>query len=281
MNGSIKSKDSQETARDSARGFTLIELSIVLVIIGLITGGVLAGRDLIRASELQSVITDFQKFETAVNTFRGKYNCLPGDCANATLFFGQTAQACVAGTGPNGVDINPGTCNGQGNGYMAYYSFYLPWQHLALAGLIPGHYTGTGSSDATGCGGNCVSILSGPLQNSPNSRISGGGYTMWSESYFDDSTSYNAVPGTDVILFGSLRPHWYTYYPVLTSVEARQVDAKLDDGLPVSGKIRATKGEWNGSSCTTSNDDVTAQYNTASVGVQCMLVYRFGNGGPL
>ena len=59
-------------------GFTLVELSIVLVIIGLIVGGILTGKDLIRAAELRSVQSDKEKIVTAINTFELKYNCLPG-----------------------------------------------------------------------------------------------------------------------------------------------------------------------------------------------------------
>ena len=60
-------------------GFTLIEMSIVLVIIGLITGGVLVGRDLIEAAKIRAQITQVERFKTAVQTFRTKYNGLPGD----------------------------------------------------------------------------------------------------------------------------------------------------------------------------------------------------------
>src|ERR1019366_6843373 len=73
-------------------GFTLIEMSIVLVIIGLIVGSVLVGRDLIRAAELRSVISEVEKYKTAVMTFKGKYDCLPGDCANATTFLADHIQ---------------------------------------------------------------------------------------------------------------------------------------------------------------------------------------------
>ena len=60
-------------------GFTLIELSIVLVIIGLIVGGIVAGKDMIRAAELRALLSQKDKFTSAVNIFKGKYNAVPGD----------------------------------------------------------------------------------------------------------------------------------------------------------------------------------------------------------
>ena len=76
------------------RGFSLVELSIVLVILGLLTGGILAGQSLIRASELRAVSTEFQRYVAAVNTFRDKYFMLPGDMSNATAFWGEDAAQC-------------------------------------------------------------------------------------------------------------------------------------------------------------------------------------------
>lgn len=70
------------------KGFTLIELSIVLVIIGLLVGGVLAGQTLIAAAQVRKEISKLNSISTAINTFRVKYDALPGDMANATTYFG-------------------------------------------------------------------------------------------------------------------------------------------------------------------------------------------------
>ena len=81
-------------------GFTLIELSIVLVIIGLVTGSVLVGRDLIRASEVRAQITQIEKYQTAVNTFKGKYGYLPGDIPDpAASDYGFIARGQYPGEG--------------------------------------------------------------------------------------------------------------------------------------------------------------------------------------
>src|SRR5580658_3705227 len=63
----------------SEAGFTLIELSIVLVIIGLIVGGILTGQDLIKAAEQRATLAQIEKYNTAVNTFRNKFGGIPGD----------------------------------------------------------------------------------------------------------------------------------------------------------------------------------------------------------
>jgi prepilin-type N-terminal cleavage/methylation domain-containing protein len=127
-------------------GFTLIEISIVMVIIGLIIGSILVGRDLIRAAEIRSVASDKEKIVTAVNTFRNKYNCMPGACPNATDFFGANPAGCPI---PPGSQPSTQTCNGGSTGRIGYSSDYEPyyfWQQLAAAGLWPGIYRGTASA---------------------------------------------------------------------------------------------------------------------------------------
>src|ERR1700730_14283222 len=97
----------------SQESFTLIELSVVLVISGLIVGGVLVGKELIDQATARKVISDIEKFKTAVYTFEGKYNCLPGDCANATQFW-DTDSSCP--NTPNNSVPKTATCNGNGDG---------------------------------------------------------------------------------------------------------------------------------------------------------------------
>ncbi len=117
----------------SARGFTLIELSIVLVIIGLIVGGVLVWQELIRAAEVRAMISDKDKVSTAIFTFKDKYSYLPSDLPNATTML----------TTNTGYSIE----NGNGDGTIEdQCSVSLPWPinteylsiwpHLAAAGVL-------------------------------------------------------------------------------------------------------------------------------------------------
>lgn len=130
------------------KAFSLVELSIVLVILGLLTGGILTGQSLIRASELRSVATDLQRYQAAVHTFRDKYFALPGDMPNATRFWGvqhATPATCITTASTTAL-----TCNGDGNGQVAdtTYEAFRFWQHLANAGLIEGSYSGVTGPDS-------------------------------------------------------------------------------------------------------------------------------------
>jgi prepilin-type N-terminal cleavage/methylation domain-containing protein len=131
----------------SKRAFSLVELSIVLVILGLLVGGVLSGQSLIRAAQLRAITAEYSRYVTATQSFKDKYFALPGDMNNATSFWGAAdgstglTAACfgAAGTGTQ-------TCNGDGSGTIyptsASDESLRFWQHLARAGLIEGSYTG-------------------------------------------------------------------------------------------------------------------------------------------
>src|SRR5579872_3494939 len=91
------------------KGFTLIELSIVLVTAALIIGGVLIAQSLIHNAELQSVISDIKRFQNAVVLFKEKYKYLPGDMPNATNFWGSDTSCPNT---PYTATPHTATCNG-------------------------------------------------------------------------------------------------------------------------------------------------------------------------
>jgi prepilin-type N-terminal cleavage/methylation domain-containing protein len=104
-----------------SRGFSLVELSIVLVILGLLVGGVLSGQSLIRASELRKVTTEYTSIVAAVGSFREKYLYLPGDFPNASQFWGAAAAGAGCWFTPN-----PGTvptCSGNGDGRLSQVNY--------------------------------------------------------------------------------------------------------------------------------------------------------------
>ena len=253
-------------AKGFGTGFTLIELSIVLVIIGLIVGGVLVGQSLIRAAKLQSVTTQITKFTTAVYTFELKYNNeLPGDMADATNSWGTAvdcSQHAAAGAGTQ-------TCNGDGNSQIqaGTREMYLFWQHLSNAGLIEGTYTG-----AYGPGASAWSDVIGT--NVPATHVDGYSVEFWNDGSY---TAWNFwAPLTEKNLFW-VNDGGAIVNPMLTTSEAYALDKKYDDGLPGSGHLLTygggNLGTWG---CATSGDPTTAVYNTTLSGQQCFLMFDEG-----
>lgn len=147
-------------------GFTLIELSIVLVIIGLLVGGVLVGRDLIKSAEIRAQISQIEEFKTAVNTFKVKYGYLPGDMPPTQAsqlgfftFIGTYAgKSCTWGAGGGF-----GAQFGDNDGMISQEEFLAFWSHLSDAKLIKGSY-----------GGRAGNLLSSSASICTNT---GGGYS--------------------------------------------------------------------------------------------------------
>ncbi len=233
------------------RGFSLVELSIVLVILGLLVGGILAGQSLIRASELRAVGTEHERWMTAVNSFKDKYFATPGKMLTATSIWGKDATTCNSAVGTAGT---PGTCNGSGDGLI--YEFdreqFLFWQHLVLAGLIEGTYTGKPITGGTGTAYDIEIGTNVPRSKLANAGWAAGGY--WNT--VGDAGLYvfsGAIISSDSRMAGNFfsygaddnaNPQLRT--GILLPQEAWNIDSKLDDGVPNSGKIFARR---NGNLC--------------------------------
>ncbi len=217
--------------------FSLVELSIVLVILGLLTGGILAGQSLIRAAELRAVSSEYNRYTAALHTFRDKYFALPGDMTNATSFWGKSAALCNADAGAAQV---PGTCNGNGDGWMIANAvantkseIFANWQQLALAGLIEGTYDGI-----SGPGTGHTSLAS----NSPKSRFGSGYWMLYSYgsvTFTGNASIYDGRYDKNYFGVGGLMPNTSAEEPIIKAEELWNIDTKLDDGKPGQGKVQA------------------------------------------
>jgi len=237
------------------KGFTLIELSIVLVIIGLIVGGVLVGQDLIKAAEIRATIGQVEKYNSAVNTFRAKYNGIPGDLAQITAgSFGllQLTNAAAVGQG----DGNGLIEGGGAGGVIPLGETLAFWRHMSDASLIDGQLGVTGNSlivVATGATTGAVTTVS---QSLPDSRTSPTNsfvaYAVGGLNFFQ------LMPITGIT--GNAYTAGTT---AMTPIAAFNMDNKLDDGLPVTGIVQA-KGIN-----ATPNTDPT--FNAVSTLATCMV----------
>jgi len=261
------------------KGFTLVEMSMVLVCVALLAGGVVMAHVMIRNARLVSVTSDIEIYKNATASFRTKYRYLPGDMPNATSIWG--ADDACPNTPPNAI-AKQATCNGNGDSYIgdsngnafggatAWQETYRYWQHLSNAGFIDGNFNGTLSTRKD------IGIDLG--LNIPASRLLGSGYTMMhvlpgiASGVFNSNYHHVYIFGTPVSAQAS------TYAAALNPAEARMLDQKVDDGRPDSGFVLSFTNEnpLARDCISTSQLDRTLQYNTDIEDVSCSLIFISG-----
>ncbi len=123
--------------KSSSKGFTLIELSIVLIIVSLIAAGIVGGRSLILAAEVRGISSDISKYTAAIYMFREQYDHFPGDFPFAQDYW------------PDGYTPGYHTTNGDGNGIVNDGDeHFAAFQHMWSAELIDTEHTRTSYQDA-------------------------------------------------------------------------------------------------------------------------------------
>lgn len=223
------------------RGFTLIEMSIVLVIIGLIVGGILKGQELIESARQKNAINQIDQIKSGVTTFIDRFKGYPGDYSRASV----AISTLLADGNDNG---QVGTAranraalvtlaNATGNGETVQF-----WNHLLAANAIGGGSvipSGTNPGSFSGLG-SAPSPL--PAAAFPQSGLS----VTYGTDEGSSSTSGTSKEGHWLILHrwianGNLASGNSAISPVRTF----QLDNKYDDGLPNSGNIRSINGTGN------------------------------------
>jgi len=267
-------------------GFTLVELSIVIVIIGFLVAGISAGTQLVKSAQLMSVISDIEQLELAYSGFISKYGYKPGDHPAAESLF----PTC----GPLNPPPNPNACNGNGDGIIRWGNGGITDISSADAGdeglkamqtlFLSGLYNKTGTINDIDADYRTFEMYMSPrffpvLSGDSSNTIvvtSGGDSLFWysTPNVFPLYTTAVYITnagveiGSDFFLNGGL-----------PAMESFQIDEKIDDATIDSGgnfigaetgNFRAIQGGLNGgtlsSTCKTAN-----VYETTTTGKACII----------
>ncbi len=251
------------------KGFSLVELAIVLAIIGLLVGGVLAGSEMLRNSEVAAVATHFTTYESATKQFKDTYGYYPGDFPRATDIWG-TASSCPGTVSTPSTDET--TCDGDGDGTIEHLATassqenMRAWQHLSNAGLIDGQFSGVMADTVATRYRYCI-----PNLNCPEGPISKSAFVFQSSGNIASSNTWRwAGNANNVITYGRTNLAMDNMDNVLSPKEALSIDLKLDDGKPSTGKLRTGKA----TNCPTTNVLATAEYDVSTSNIECNLNLR-------
>lgn len=217
------------TAVRSQSGFTLVELAVVMIIIGLLIGGVLKGQELVKNAQITSTVAQVKGIDAATSTFRDMYAGVPGDLLNA----GTRLAGCTAG----GSAICDAAA-GNGNGVLSTAPNVAPgteaqayFVQLALADLLTGIDTAVA---ACGAWGGCFPEAKAGSGAGLQVGFYGGGAAIGSVAAapFPPRGHYLTIQtGPNAAMTGAVGAE------ALTANQAARIDTKIDDGRPTSGSV--------------------------------------------
>ena len=230
-------------------GYSLVEIAIVIVIIGLLTAGVAKGVELIKTSRLQIVAKEMDSVRFAFMTFKGRFGQLPGDFNRATDF-----DLCTS-------------CNGNNSGKIDISESPYVWMQLNGAGIF--------SPDVKTRGSNATCAR---LQSDSELYFEISDYADTTPTWEDEEDNkfihINACTTTTDITTTSLQQ----FEGSLTAEEARFIDSKVDDGIANTGIVLSAKSASGaGIGCTRANTATLSDYDLDATDEGCSLSIVYKN----
>lgn len=219
--------------KNNKLAFTLVEMSIAISIIAFIIGGVFIANNIKETGKLHGFIKEIDTIKAALVSFKSIYGYYPGDFPGASNLWCSAACPGTSGVAancvPGGADgTTAGYCNGNGNGAWDYNGGLVDdervraWQHLSLAGLVPGSYTGVETTQW--------------VNDSTNTFLSkvipAAGYSFYNVHAYTGSINFAAIIG------GAAAQVYST--AIFASPFVFKIDNKIDDAIPNTGVTRAT-----------------------------------------
>lgn len=231
-------------ANHSKHGFTLVELSVVLVIIALIVAGITGGTSLLRSSKIRAVVGEVQTYQGAFTLFVEKYRNYPGDFARAV------------GAGNPFERSTAITQDGDGDGQIEFQSSdpnegIMAWQHLGIEGLVEFNVDKDNENDNAAAVGT----------NIPGSA-------------FEDNTGYSfnhdTAFGGNHMLLGKTDGSGINDTDAITPRDAFLIDEKIDDAQACSGRVFGTDD----TGCLTAACSSSGDYDKTLTTAQCSMYFE-------
>src|SRR5450759_506339 len=194
--------------RNQQSGFTLVEIAIVLVIIGLVLGGVLKGQELINSAKVKNLASDFRTIPTYIYGYQDKFKALPGDDSAVVTHLPACVSPCQAGGGN-------GSITGNWDSVTATDETWQFWAHVRMANLAAGPTTWAAAADTD--------------PYSPKNAVGG-------------RLGISSMGTGQVLITGPVTPMTGTYQVCSKGIQgklAKQLDVQMDDGNEITGSMRS------------------------------------------